>query len=91
MDEKHAAYTSSPWGHIQLTAIAVGVQFDSERMHVRLIDGRVISVPLTWFPRLLHATPEQRNRWELIISGKGLRWEEIDEDISIKGLLCSCE
>jgi Protein of unknown function (DUF2442) len=51
----------------------------------RLSDGRNLGVPLVWFPRLLHATPEQRERVE--ISRVGLHWEEIDEDISIAGLL----
>jgi hypothetical protein len=54
-------------------------------MFVDLADGRMISVPLAWFPRLLHATPEQRTRYE--ISTRGLHWEEIDEDISVAGLL----
>ena len=52
-----------------------------------LSDGRVIAVPLAWFPRLLHATPEQRQRVE--ISFKGLHWDELDEDISVAGLLAS--
>ena len=52
-----------------------------------LDDGRELSVPLAWFPRLLHATPEQRQAWELIGRGEGLHWEELDEDISVAGLL----
>jgi len=54
---------------------------------VDLADGRTISVPLTWFPRLAHATPEERNRWRLIGKGEGIHWEEIDEDVSVEGLL----
>jgi len=54
---------------------------------VHLVDGREISVPLDWFPRLHHATDEQRQQWELIGQGVGLHWEAIDEDISVAGLL----
>ena len=61
------------------------VRFDEHSFWVDLDDGRTIGVPLAWFPRLLHATPEQRAKVEL--SHAGLHWEEIDEDISIGGLL----
>jgi len=54
-------------------------------MWVDLLDGRVLAVPLAWFPRLLHATPEQRGACE--ISRTGLHWELLDEDISVAGLL----
>ncbi len=64
---------------------ATAVRFDKNTMWVDLTDGRTLGVPLAWFPRLLHATPEQRARVEL--SRVGLHWEEIDEDISIAGLL----
>lgn len=69
------------------TANAADVYFDAERIHVRLADGREISAPLTWFPRLYQASDEQRRRWELIGRGVGIHWEEIDEDISVAGLL----
>ena len=61
------------------------VRFDEHTMWVDLTDGRTLGVPLAWFPRLLHATPAQRERVEL--SRVGLHWEEIDEDISVAGLL----
>ena len=61
------------------------VRFDDNSMWVDLADGRVIAAPLAWFPRLLHATPEQRARIEL--SPRGIHWEELDEDISVAGLL----
>ena len=64
---------------------AKSVRFDDNSMWVDLSDGRVIAVPLAWFPRLLHATPQQREQVEL--SSQGLHWEEIDEDVSIAGLL----
>ena len=68
-----------------MSTSAKSVRFDDNSMWVDLSDGRVIAVPLAWFPRLLHATPEQRQRVE--ISLKCLHWDEIDEDISIAGLL----
>jgi hypothetical protein len=60
-------------------------RFDENCLWVDLSDGRVIAVPLAWFPRLLHATPEQRAKVE--ISPMGLHWDELDEDVSISGLL----
>lgn len=61
------------------------VWFDEQRMFVELADGRQLGIPLIWFPRLLHATPEQRSAvW---LSPGGLHWEEIDEDISVEGLI----
>lgn len=61
------------------------VRFDDDTMWVGLTDGRTIAAPLTWFPRLLDATPEQRALVEL--SKSGLHWEALDEDISVAGLL----
>lgn len=69
------------------TASATDVYFDDKNIHVRLSDGRQISAPLEWFPRLYHATNEQRQQWELIGRGVGIHWEDIDEDISVAGLL----
>ena len=64
---------------------AESVRFDADAMWVTLADGRVLGVPLAWFPRLLHASPEERTAVE--ISPFGLHWEALDEDISIAGLL----
>jgi len=61
------------------------VRFDDDSMWVDLDDGRRMAVPLAWFPRLLAATPEQRNQFEL--SPRGIHWEALDEDISVDGLL----
>lgn len=61
------------------------VRFDDNSMWVELADGRVIAVPLAWFPRLLHATQEQRTKVEL--SQHGLHWDELGEDVSVAGLL----
>ncbi|ADJ27053.1 DUF2442 domain-containing protein [Nitrosococcus watsonii] len=58
-----------------------------DTLSVDLSDGRTISVPLSWFPRLVHATSEERNNWRLIGKGQGIHWEAIDEDISVEGLL----
>jgi len=69
------------------TARATHVFFQGERLCVRLSDEREISVPLTWFPRLLHATEEQRQNWEFLGQGVGIHWEAVDEDISVAGLL----
>lgn len=64
---------------------ATAVRFDEHTMWVDLTDGRTLGVPLAWFPRLLDATPKQRENVE--ISRVGLHWDEIDEDVSIAGLL----
>ena len=64
---------------------AVSVSFDDNSMFVSLSDGRLLGIPLAWFPRLLHATQQQRAAYD--ISTRGLHWEAIDEDISIEGLL----
>lgn len=64
------------------------VRFTEGMLCVDLLDGRSISVPLAWFPRLLHATPAQRECWELCGAGYDIHWPEIDEDISTEGLLC---
>ena len=56
-------------------------------LSVDLIDGRTISVPLVWYPRLLHATAEERNNWRVAGGGFGIHWPELDEDLSTEGLL----
>jgi hypothetical protein len=63
------------------------VHFDSDRIIVDLMDGRTISVPLAFYPRLLNATPEQRAHWEVAGTGYGIHWPDIDEDLSTEGLL----
>lgn len=64
---------------------ATTIRFDQDSMWVDLDDGRTLGVPLAWFPRLLHATADQRSRWH--ISSRGLHWDNLDEDISVAGLL----
>ncbi len=68
-----------------MNTFAGAVRFDDNSMWVDLSDGRVIAVPLAWFPRLLHATEQQREQVEF--SPQGLHWEALDEDISVAGLL----
>lgn len=63
------------------------VRFDEASLIVDLMDGRTISVPLAWYPRLTKATAAQRARWEKAGAGYGIHWPEIDEDLSTEGLL----
>ncbi|MGH8245035.1 MAG: DUF2442 domain-containing protein [Gammaproteobacteria bacterium] len=67
--------------------LAVDVRFADDALIVRLSDGREVSAPLEWFPRLRNATPEQRQRWRLIGRGIGIHWEAVDEDIAVSTLL----
>lgn len=63
------------------------VRLTDDLLIVDLVDGRTISVPLAWYPRLLHATPEQRRNWQVAGAGFGIHWPEVDEDLSTEGLL----
>jgi hypothetical protein len=63
------------------------VEFTEDMLTVQLMDGRRISVPLVWYPRLLDATEEQRKNWRIIGGGYGLHWEDVDEDLSTEGML----
>ena len=63
------------------------IEITDEAISARLVDGRVISVPLAWSWRLSDATPEQRSRFEIIGGGSGIRWPDLDEDISVRGML----
>lgn len=73
--------------NLESDPMAVDVSFTADTFRVLLDDGRELTIPLAWFPRLLHSTPEQRKQWELIGRGEGLHWEALDEDISVAGLL----
>jgi hypothetical protein len=66
---------------------AENIMVTVDTLTVDLSDGRTISVPLAWYPRLMHATPEELKNWRLIGKGQGVHWEDIEEDISIEGLL----
>jgi hypothetical protein len=67
--------------------VAERVWVTEDTLSVAFSDGRTISVPMAWYPRLLHARPAERNKWRLIGRGQGIHWEDIDEDISVKSLL----
>ena len=64
-----------------------GVRIESDTLTVDLMDGRTISVPLAWYPRLSGASPEQLARWEIAGAGYGIHWPDLDEDLSTEGLL----
>ena len=76
-----------PISAAKLDATAVDARVMDDQLVVVLADGRELAAPLTWFPRLLEATPEQRRNWRLIGGGHGIHWPEVDEDISITSLL----
>jgi len=78
-----------PTSQVEIDAKAVGVEIDEYTLRVMLADGREISAPLLWFPRLLNATPQQRANWRLIGHGIGIGWKDVDEHLSIAGLLRS--
>ncbi len=63
------------------------VQVGEDELSVRLMDGRTISAPLAWYPRLLKATPAQRRNWKIAGGGYGIHWPDVDEDLSTEGLL----
>jgi hypothetical protein len=68
-------------------AKAVEVWFEEGMLYVRLADGREVGLPIEWFPKLENASSAERNHWRLIGDGKGIHWEDLDEDISVRGLL----
>ena len=68
-------------------ASAMTIAVTEDTLTAELMDGRTISVPLGWYPRLVHATPEERNNWEIHAGGQHLHWPDLDEDISVAGLL----
>ncbi len=73
------------------TALAKSLEFDDEMMRLLFTDGRVLCVPPAWFPVLNTATPEQRSKYELGGGGIGLHWPELDEDLSIAGLMAGVD
>ena len=76
---------------VPATALANSVAFDQNSLQVFLTDGRVLSVPLAWFPTLLSATPDQRMKYEIGGRGISLHWPELDEDLSIAGLMAGVD
>ena len=72
---------------VEVNPLAEGVDFTADELIVSLVDGRKVSVPLTWYPRLAAADDKQRARWELLGNGQGIHWPDIDEDLSVSGIL----
>lgn len=66
---------------------ATGLSLDDQALTIDLADGRRLIVPLSWFPRLVRATPQQRRNWRFVGEGRGFHWPDLDEDLSVRGLL----
>lgn len=77
--------------YVPTTALAKSVEFDEIMMRVSFTDGRILCVPLAWFPVLRDATPQQRARYEIGGGGIGLHWPDLDEDLSIAGLMAGAD
>ena len=77
--------------YVPQTALARSVEFDEDVMRVFFTDGRVLSVPVQWFPVLRRASQEQRQRYEIGGGGISLHWPELDEDLSIAGLMAGVD
>lgn len=67
--------------------VARDVRVTEEALVVDLVDGRTVSVPISWYPRLVHGTPDERRNWRLIGGGEGIHWPDLDEDIAVDDLL----
>jgi hypothetical protein len=77
--------------YVPTTALASSVEFDDMMMRVAFTDGRILHVPIIWFPTLQHATPDQRSRYEIGGGGISLHWPNLDEDLSIAGLMAGVD
>ncbi len=90
--EAHAKRGSRPpRAYRPTSALAKLVTFDEDMLHVQLTDGRIISAPMIWFPLLQAATPDQRAHYEISGGGTGLHWPDIDEDLSVAGLMAGVD
>ena len=67
--------------------VVLRVAVTEDSLVIDLVDGRTVSVPLAWYPRLLHGQPEERNHWRMIGQGEGIHWPDLDEDISVENIL----
>jgi hypothetical protein len=81
---KHRAYVPN-------SALADTIEFSADEMVVHLTDGRSVSVPLTWFPVLFTAEPRQRANYRILAGGRGIHWPDLDEDLSVAGLLAGSD
>ena len=79
--------SNSPSKSEALRVAAIAVQLSADDLCVSLSDGRTLTVPTSWFPRLASATPEARANWQLVGTGEGIHWPELDEDLSVASLL----
>lgn len=83
--------TNKRRAYVPTTALAKSISFDSDMIHVLLMDGRIISVPVRWFPILRGATSEQREHYEIGGGGVSIHWPEIDEDLSVANLMAGVD
>jgi hypothetical protein len=83
--------STSQRAYVPTNALAKEITFDDELMHVQLSDGRIVSVPIIWFPILRQATPEQRKKYEIGGGGVSLHWPELDEDLSVANLMAGVD
>lgn len=81
--------STSPAKPIRAEPLAIDVAFTDDAIRVTLADGREVSAPLEWFPRLRSASAKDRQNWQLIGGGVGIHWEAIDEDVSVESLLAT--
>ena len=72
---------------LEIEPVAVEVKVTDEKLEVELADGRSLAIPLTWYPRLLHGTPQERKNWQLLGEGYAIEWPDLDEHIGLEGLL----
>jgi len=91
MNTSASTKAKRPRAYVPSTALAKSVEFDDVMMRVTFTDGRVLCVPLVWFPVLNAATPEQRASYEIGGGGVGLHWPDLDEDLSIAGLMAGVD
>lgn len=87
----HKEKRSSRRAYVPTSALAKSVEFGEDLMHVHLTDGRILSVPLIWFPTLQGATEEQRSDCRIGAGGRGLHWPQLDEDLSLAGLMAGVD
>ena len=67
--------------------LATNLRFTDDSLIVDLADGRIVTVPLSWYPRLVHATKQERENWEMLLGGEGFHWPDLDEDLSVDGFV----
>lgn len=91
MSTSAKSHKNAARAYLPTSALAKSVEFDDHAMRVSLMDGRVLIVPLAWFPILRRASPEQRAHYEIGGGGVSLHWPDLDEDLSIAGLMAGAD